>query len=534
MEIALTKVTLKPAMFDVLETTDGFPYLTLDYGRELSALDVALQGSATALQLSSTLIRIKWTPAATEFDRTPIEMRIAGSGIGPISSLSAFMTALDQALARGNITTISTLRAGVTFLQLAITPTAWTVTSGAQTIALKGVLPTSFEGIFGLESLLGRADGLMTMTTVERNAWFADLSHYGVTGLSLSDHGTEFLGLSVSTTTASLTMAGVTFALTGHFPGDLGAAAALLWEVQSQWDATGTVDLATLDGLSVTGLTLANSAGVVVLLATDLLTDTISFAYSGRTYAEWVGSDSTPDPDVVLGKVGNVASLLSGLGGNDMLIGYGGNDALIGGLGNDTLNGGEGADVLNGGLGRDRAVFATAAAVTLDLAKVGAQNTGQGMDTLWGIEDATTGAGNDVIHGTVVGNRLDGGAGHDRLDGDAGADRLIGGIGNDTLIGGTGNDLMSGGAGADVFQFIAVGGVLGSGRDEITDFALATDHLAFIGAGTAWAGMSAAEFVSHYAHVQSGHVVISLSADQSIVLDGIANLTGLAAALTLL
>ena len=50
------------------------------------------------------------------------------------------------------------------------------------------------------------------------------------------------------------------------------------------------------------------------------------------------------------------------------------------------------------------------------------------------IEDGKTGAGNDILLGNAVANRLDAGAGNDSLDGAAGDDTLIGGAGNDTFI----------------------------------------------------------------------------------------------------
>ena len=54
------------------------------------------------------------------------------------------------------------------------------------------------------------------------------------------------------------------------------------------------------------------------------------------------------------GGTGNeLANLIVGGAGNDVLSGAGGNDILIGGDGNDSLSGGEGADLLQGGAGND-------------------------------------------------------------------------------------------------------------------------------------------------------------------------------------
>lgn len=84
------------------------------------------------------------------------------------------------------------------------------------------------------------------------------------------------------------------------------------------------------------------------------------------------------------------------------------------------------------------------------------------------IENAIGGAGDDLIYGNGVGNRLQGGAGNDRIfgadgndwiDGGTGNDILDGGSDNDTLMGGDGNDQLSGGAGRDTLS-----GNLGSDR----------------------------------------------------------------------
>lgn len=80
-------------------------------------------------------------------------------------------------------------------------------------------------------------------------------------------------------------------------------------------------------------------------------------------------------------------------------------------------------------------------------------------------------AGNDIYHGTLLRDYVDGGDGNDTLRGVFGNDTLLGGAGHDTLdggpegddilIGGTGNDVLSGDAG-DTFRF-----ALGDGADVI-------------------------------------------------------------------
>ncbi len=109
------------------------------------------------------------------------------------------------------------------------------------------------------------------------------------------------------------------------------------------------------------------------------------------------------------------------------------NDTLIGDDNNNIIEGGGGNDTLTGGLGTDTASYAgAAAAVTVSLATVVAQNTGgSGSDTLNGFESLLGSVYNDILTGDTTANTLDGGAGNDLLAGGLGADSMIGGLGTD-------------------------------------------------------------------------------------------------------
>lgn len=162
--------------------------------------------------------------------------------------------------------------------------------------------------------------------------------------------------------------------------------------------------------------------------------------------------------------------------GNTMantLVGGSGNDVLIGADGDDALTGGEGDDTLTGGSGNDRYVFAAAAAAQVDTV---VEQAGAGTDALdfaalvaadpvtvdlsgavlashtrrtvvvggpgqeANFENATGGAGGDVLTGNAAANVLVGGAGNDVLTGADGDDTLEGGAGSDHLAGGAQND----------------------------------------------------------------------------------------------
>ena len=75
--------------------------------------------------------------------------------------------------------------------------------------------------------------------------------------------------------------------------------------------------------------------------------------------------------------------------------------------------------------------------------------------------------------GTVHGDAIDGGDGHDVISAGAGDDRVNAGAGNDTLTGGQGSDLLEGGTGNDRYHF-----ALGDGADQILD-AAGTDTIRF-------------------------------------------------------
>jgi Ca2+-binding RTX toxin-like protein len=122
------------------------------------------------------------------------------------------------------------------------------------------------------------------------------------------------------------------------------------------------------------------------------------------------------------GNAGN--NVITGSGGANVLSGGAGNDTLLGGGDDDTLLGGAGNDSIDGQGGSDTVSYAgVAAAVTVDLAAGSA--TGDGTDTLTGVENVIGGNGADSITGDDGDNVLDGGAGADTMRGGAGADTYV-------------------------------------------------------------------------------------------------------------
>ena len=178
----------------------------------------------------------------------------------------------------------------------------------------------------------------------------------------------------------------------------------------------------------------------------------------------------------------NFANVLNGGAGGDALFGRGGDDHLIGGEGNDFLRGSDGADILDGGNGWDRVssfVVAPTAGITFNLNIQGvAQDTGQGMDVLIGIEHASGTILSDTLIGNSGSNWLWGGSDGTNTSTSSGNDTISGGGGDDLIeVGGSGNHMLDGGTGTDALSFLG-------GHYEITPAGV-TYSLALQGAAQA-------------------------------------------------
>lgn len=124
------------------------------------------------------------------------------------------------------------------------------------------------------------------------------------------------------------------------------------------------------------------------------------------------------------------ANYLDGYAGNDALDGRDGDDLFVGRDGNDNFIGGEG--------GFDRIDFRGPNA--LEVSFPAGTATGEGSDSLEGIEGAGGGKKADLLEGDD---------GTDYFAGRGGADVALGGDGDDFMHGGAGKDRADGGAGKD-------------------------------------------------------------------------------------
>ncbi len=174
--------------------------------------------------------------------------------------------------------------------------------------------------------------------------------------------------------------------------------------------------------------------------------------------------------DTISGGAGG--DLLSGDGESDLVDGEAGDDTLDGGAGDDTIIGGAGADAQSGGAGFDSASYATSfSAIRLSLTDP-LLNVGDAIgDTFDGSIEAIVGSSHDdTLEGDALKNLLLGAAGADLIAGLSGADSLDGEDGLDTVFGGDGADILRGGGGDDAVDGGAGNDFVdgGDGNDLIT------------------------------------------------------------------
>jgi Ca2+-binding RTX toxin-like protein len=159
-------------------------------------------------------------------------------------------------------------------------------------------------------------------------------------------------------------------------------------------------------------------------------TDTADYSADGAGVTVNLGTGSATDGGGGTDTLSGIENV-TGSAFGDTLTGSTVANVLSCGAGNDTLKGGAGNDTLDGGDGTDTADYTGSGAVTVNLATGTA--TGDGTDTLSGIENVTGTSNADTITGDSSDNVLSGADGNDTLKGGVGDDTLTGGNGTDTV-----------------------------------------------------------------------------------------------------
>ena len=350
-------VHLDSRIFDAVENMLTLPQVDLDYADALrTIIDGYTDQDPTVLQLSSSLIRINqsmWEWTGSTWITADYEFRLSGSGIGPVSTIDALITAIDQGLATGTLSNLQILREGTKVVDLAMSAAGYVFTTGSLAVTLNGHLPLTFGQLTEFVDLFTSAANIDLLTDAERTTLFADLANYGVSTLKVADSGTTLFSFNVTATHAAMTLNGLTFSAVGTFPDNFGEDLNLLWQVFQQFDLTGTLDFATLTNLSVSSIAIKDAAGTVLATVANPLDGSgLTWQINASSFDEvLMGSMGR---DVFFGTAGVISSALAGLGGNDDLRGRDGSDFLYGGSGQDKLFGGAGSDRLIGGAGQDQ------------------------------------------------------------------------------------------------------------------------------------------------------------------------------------
>jgi Ca2+-binding RTX toxin-like protein len=170
---------------------------------------------------------------------------------------------------------------------------------------------------------------------------------------------------------------------------------------------------------------------------------------------------------------------INGTPGNDVIVTLGGADSVVAGAGDDRICTGDGADgvlaqagndSIDGGTDPDGVFYFTATGPVNVNLETGVA-TGDGRDTLVGIENVTASDFDDTIVGNAEINVLFGEGGRDRIDGGAHSDALLGGPGDDLLIGRPGDGDAAGFVEATngVQVDLQAGVATGFGRDTLTN-----------------------------------------------------------------
>jgi Ca2+-binding RTX toxin-like protein len=251
---------------------------------------------------------------------------------------------------------------------------------------------------------------------------------------------------------------------------------------KGQWETSGIVE--------VPGTGAGPSSYLFDVQAHTVLNATGSTAVLNGNHAE--GGQlilTVPYKATIAGTTGNDTlvtstpnSIVSGLGGNDVIYALGDKSVLLGGAGNDTLVGSSGNDTLNAG-GGNNALYGMGgndlfiAGDGDDLAMADNGNDvfflGNGNNTILaggGNNVINTGSGNDYIDASGGNDAITAGDGNNTIYARQGNNRIATGSGNDVIWAGNGNDNIVSGAGDDLIYVSGGNNTInaGNGNDVVT------------------------------------------------------------------
>lgn len=436
----------------------------LDFGTQLDALQTQLVGEWTVVSA---------TPSRVVLEQGTVRIVVNGSGMGPLTSLNDFMTAVLSGTATGTLSSLIISDGGTTILGLTLTGAELRVVSGDQSVIVEGTLPTSFAELPNLLAVLSLTDpaAVAAMTSDERSNIVTALTPYTLTDLTVMDGTDVIVSVELQSDSLRVVTPALIVEIGATIPGNLGALAQAVFGTNPTL-GTSTLEMIT-QALAIESLLITSGTGTELVNITGIsnISDPLVIILDGITLpagtpilydlaalgtaltASDIGSliIGTVGLDTLTGGAGD--DWILGLAGDDQIAGQDGNDRIMGDDGNDTISGGAGNDFIGGGAGNDLIY------------------TGDGSNTFfggYGYDTIHGGADDDVIHGSAgrnvmlgndgtdliqagnAGDFMGGGAGNDTLRGGDGADTIYAGMGNDFVGAGAGNDVIYGSAGSNI------------------------------------------------------------------------------------
>ncbi|MCP5084534.1 MAG: calcium-binding protein [Alphaproteobacteria bacterium] len=205
-----------------------------------------------------------------------------------------------------------------------------------------------------------------------------------------------------------------------------------------------------------------------VILANDAAAAAAAGYVVGTAFNAGTGNDTVTG--------GTLDDIINGDAGNDVLNGGTGADTLNGGDDDDTIIVADGGDAIDGGAGIDELQVSSNLDANINLDN-GQTIIGGASGTVTGIENVTTGGGNDVITGDAADNVINTGTGNDQVYVSAGTDTLNGGTGDNFLVARagaavatvnltTGDASLAGLGTSTISNFNSV--ITGDGNDNVT------------------------------------------------------------------
>jgi hypothetical protein len=224
------------------------------FADEIDALNTPGNPTSAALDADPTSLRSN----EVIWGNTTNGAILTGSGLTQISNLAQFESDLANGIATGAFDTLRIFSGGQNILSLSFAPNALTLSSGTQSLALRGVLPTSFQDIFNFITQLGNvADGIDLAAAAQI------LRDFDLEGLRITDGGLTLFDLTLDNSGLRITTAGAEFRIDGTLPANnLGDIVDLLSELNGfDQTAAGLSSLAQLPGVAITDISLTDASG---------------------------------------------------------------------------------------------------------------------------------------------------------------------------------------------------------------------------------------------------------------------------------